>query len=92
MREIGVRQLKASLSEVLHEAQRGERIRVTSHGRPLADIVAPASDTADDWLFRLEAEGRVTRATRARPTQAPRLVHAPRSASELVLEDRDAER
>ena len=40
MREIGVRELKATLSETLRAVGRGELVRVTLRGRPLADIVS----------------------------------------------------
>ena len=43
MREIGVRELKQSLSETLRAVGRGEPVRVTLRGRPLADIVPAGS-------------------------------------------------
>ena len=36
--EIGIRELKDRLSEILHRAQAGEKITVTHHGRPLCEI------------------------------------------------------
>lgn len=36
--EIGIRELKEHLSEVLRRANAGERITVTHHGRPLCEI------------------------------------------------------
>jgi prevent-host-death family protein len=92
MREIGVRELKASLSEVLRLAARGEHIRVTVRGRAIADIVAPAADPEEDRLRSLTAAGRLTPAVRSRPRAAPRLVPTSRPASTLVLDDREAGR
>ena len=60
MREIGVRELKASLSETLRAVGRGEQVRVTLRGRPLADIVPAGAAAEDDRLRELVAEGRVT--------------------------------
>ena len=56
MRQIGVRELKASLSGTLAVA-RGERVRVTVRGRPVADIVPAGAVEADDGLRRLVSEG-----------------------------------
>jgi len=92
MREIGVRELKASLSEMLRRAGGGERIRVTVHGRAVADIVAPGAATDDERLRSLVAEARLRPPTRPRGRRAPRLAKTPRTASSLVLEDRDARR
>lgn len=92
MREVGVRELKASLSELLRLARDGERIRVTVHGRPVADIVAPGVVSDDDHLRSLVSEGRLTRPVSPRPSRAPRLARTSRPASALVLADRDAER
>lgn len=92
MREIGVRELKQSLSETLRAVGRGERVRVTLRGQPLADIV-PAGDAAiDDRLRELVASGRVVPPARARPKRAPRLLDAPGGASLHVLAERDDER
>jgi len=36
--EIGIRELKDRLSEILHRANAGEKITITHHGRPLCEI------------------------------------------------------
>ena len=92
MREIGVRELKRSLSETLHAVGRGEQVRVTLRGRPLADIVPAGAAVVDDRLRELVASGRVVPPARARPKRPPKLAGAPRSAASLVLSERDAER
>lgn len=92
MREIGVRELKASLSETLRAVGRGQQVRVTVRGRPVADIVPAGASAEDDRLRELVAKGRLVAPTRARPKRAPRLVKSRRSASSLVLEEREAER
>lgn len=91
MREIGVRELKQSLSATLRAVARGEQVRVTSRGKVVADIV-PAGVAGDDQLRELVAGGRVTPPSRSRPARAPRLVVSKVSASSLVLSERDAER
>ncbi|MEO6351320.1 MAG: type II toxin-antitoxin system prevent-host-death family antitoxin [Candidatus Limnocylindrales bacterium] len=91
MREMGVRELKQSLSAVLHAVSRGEQIRVTLRGRPLADIVPAGAAVVDDRLRELVASGRIVPAARERPEYAPKLAKGRRSASSLVLSDRDSE-
>ena len=92
MREIGVRELKGSLSETLRAVADGQQVRVTRRGRPIADIVPASAAAGDDRMRELVASGRITPAARTRPTRAPRLAKARRSASSLVLSERDAER
>lgn len=92
MHEIGVRELKASLSAVLREVGRGEQIRVTVRGRPVADIVPAGASRSDDTLRGLIAEGRVVPSARLRPARPPRLARVDRSASALVLAEREAGR
>jgi prevent-host-death family protein len=92
MREIGVRELKLSLSQTLRTVARGHQVRVTLRGRPVADIVPAGASTEDDRLRGLVAQGRLVTPTRVRPKQAPRLVKSSHSASSLVLAEREAER
>lgn len=92
MREIGVRELKASLSETLRSVGRGEHVRVTVRGRAVADLVPAGAAVADDGLRALVSQGRLAVPARARPARAPRLSHARELASEVVLAEREAER
>jgi prevent-host-death family protein len=92
MREIGVRELKGSLSSVLHRVDEGEQIRVTVRGRPVADIVPAGPRRGGSRLRELVAEGRVTPAAQARPGRPPRPLDTRRSASAIVLAERDDER
>ena len=92
MREIGVRDLKRSLSETLRAVERGEQVRVTVRGRAIADIVPAGAAAGDDRLRALVADGRLTPPSSARPKRAPRLVKSHESASALVIGERDAER
>jgi prevent-host-death family protein len=92
MREIGVRELKRSLSETLKAVARGQQVRVTVRGRPVADIVPARAAAGDDKIRELVAEGRLIAPSRARPRRAPRLATARKPASSLVLAERDAAR
>jgi prevent-host-death family protein len=92
MREIGVRELKSNLSSVLHEVDEGEQIKVTLRGRHVADIVPAGSRRSDRKLRELVAEGKVTPAAAPHPSRSPRPRKAKRSASAIVLAEREEER
>jgi prevent-host-death family protein len=92
MQEIGVRELKATLSAVLRRVSRGDQVRVTMRGRAVADIVPAGVSDRHDPLRALIAQGRVVPPARPRPERPPRIARAERSASALVLAEREAER
>lgn len=92
MHEIGIRKLKTNLSSVLRQVDAGEQIRVTRRGRPVADIVPAGAQRGDQRLRALVADGRVTPASRPRPSRSPRPLKTGRSASAIVLAERDDER
>ena len=56
-RRVGVRELHQNLSVYLRRVQRGERLEVTEHGRPVA-VLGPIGGSAGP-LDRLVAAGRV---------------------------------
>jgi prevent-host-death family protein len=92
MRTIGVRDLKRTLSETLRAVEGGDQVRVTVRGRAVADIVPARASVGDDRVRALVAEGRLTPPAAARPRRTPRLVKTPRSASALILAEREAGR
>lgn len=87
--DVGVRELKARLSEYLERARVGEVISVTSRGRMIAQIV-PIAGASN--VERGLAEGWITQAA-DRPPQ-PVIRFPPRagtsSTTELIRADRDA--
>ena len=92
MAEVGVRELKARLSEYLRRAQAGARLVVTDRGRPIATIGPP--DVAQKpahpaWLLQLAAEGKVRLGTGGKPIGLnPRVKSRGLPASQAVIEDR----
>jgi prevent-host-death family protein len=62
MSTVGIAELRQNLSHYLRLVQQGERLIVTDHNRPVAELGPPPS--AASALDRLIAEGRVTRPLR----------------------------
>lgn len=91
MEEIGVRQLKETLSEALRRVSRGEQIRILNRGRPIADLV-PVGKARDHRLRRLVSQGRLTLPTHPRPSASPTPVETEVRASDIVLAEREDER
>jgi prevent-host-death family protein len=91
---IGVRELRQNLSVYLDRVKDGERLVVTEHGQPVAELTPLASGSMST-LERLVAEGR------ARPAKgnladlgSPLVVERPRgvrTASEELLALREEE-
>jgi prevent-host-death family protein len=53
---VGVRDLKAQLSEYLRHVKAGETVVITEHGRPIAQIM-PVTDTTEERIRRLVETG-----------------------------------
>lgn len=63
--EIGIRELKDRLSEILHRANSGEAVIITHHGQPLCQITPLESSEhqVPEFLQQAAAEGWLTPAT-----------------------------
>lgn len=61
MNDVGVRELRQNLSVYLRRVRRGETLRVTERGRPVA-VLGPLGTEGDD-ISRLVAAGRARPAT-----------------------------
>ena len=81
---VGIRELKARLSEYVSRAANGEQIVVTDRGRPVARLVGLGEAS---MIERGIEEGWVTPATRTRLEPASRF-RAPRSIADVLDEDR----
>lgn len=93
MVEVGIKELKDGLSGYLRRVARGEHVRITSRGRPVADLIPAHRASAEDpELLRLEAEGKIAVSRLPKPPRAPAPSKLKRSASRYILEERDAER
>jgi len=70
--EMGIRQLKNELSEVLRAVKDGEDITVTEHGKAIAKIVPIKEEAFESRLERLIREGRVTSAKKPKSKTLPK--------------------
>jgi prevent-host-death family protein len=89
MADVGIRELKAHLSEYLDRAEQGEIIRVTERGRPKAMIVA-LPGRIEERIRQGIAEGWITPALNGPRAVVPpvRRVKAKRTIAEILAEDR----
>jgi prevent-host-death family protein len=86
MTEVGVRELKSSLSQYLKRVRRGESIVVTDRGEPIARIIPVG---IPEGIAKLMAEGRVTWS--GKPFRPPEKLVRPRPGppfSDYISEDR----
>ena len=82
--EVGVRELKAKLSDYLGRAARGEEVIVTDRGRPIARLTSYAADASFE---RGVEEGWIEPARRT--TLAPAARHrSARSVLDILDDDR----
>ena len=85
-KEVGVRELRQNLSVYLRRVIRGETLEVTDRGRAVA-ILAPLPKHTS-ILDRLEAEGRLIRATGDLLALKRSKIRPPRPTSEMLDEER----
>ncbi len=94
MKTIGVRDLKARLSQVLRELQDGETVLVTDRGRVVGELRRPDGSTVtesprDRALARLASSGALRLAERPRFTYPVSPIALPEGTARALL---DAER
>jgi prevent-host-death family protein len=88
-RRIGIRQLKASLSESLRAVKAGRTLVVTDHGAPIARLI-PDTGTVADRLEALRQSGHVDWSGRRLRRVTPEArVRGRRSVADLVSENRE---
>lgn len=82
--------MKAKLGSVLSRVEKGERVRITRRGRPVADIV-PTESAEEQWE-RMVTEGRITPPSAPFDRNPPPPRKTGRSASEIILAEREEDR
>lgn len=83
--DVGIRELKAHLSDYVRRAQKGEVIVITDHGRPTA-VLAPLP--TDQVVEQGVAEGWIAPPSVVAPLQSTVRRKTSRSVAELLTEDR----
>lgn len=83
---VGVAELRQNLSRYLRLVEQGERLIVTDHNRPVAELGPPPAPSSE--LDRLVAEGRVSRPRRRGLPGPLRLDGDPRTLSRALDEIR----
>lgn len=84
--------MKANLSSVLRSVSEGERVRITRRGRYVADLLPPETDPAEVQMRKLIAEGRVTPPSAPLDRNPPPPRKTGRSASTVILAEREEDR
>lgn len=94
MKSVGIKQLKARLSEYVRLARRGETILVSDRDEVVAELgparrQAPPPDSVDAVLDRLARTGQISRAARAgpRPPWSPKPLGLPKESVERLLDE-----
>ena len=82
--DVGIRELRASLSRYVDQVKAGEEIVVTEHGKPVARLVPLKGERKIDRLIR---EGVVIPA-RSRTNWLPEPIQAKGALSDIVIEQR----
>jgi prevent-host-death family protein len=89
---VGSRELKLRLGTYLRRVRNGQRLVVTAHGQPVAELRPIEADTSiDAILVELEARGMVTRPTRKgfTPFTPVKCRGTGKTASQIVIGDRE---
>ncbi len=84
--EVGIRDLKNSLSRYIERVRQGEEVIVTDRGRPVARL--SSLDQSSDWLAELVASGAVRPPKHVGRHRPERRIKSKGSVSDLVAEQR----
>jgi prevent-host-death family protein len=88
-RQVGIRDLKARLSEYVRDVKAGATVVVTEHGRPVARLV-PERGSLRDRVLALADAGEVLWDGRSfKPMKPSSRVRGDRSLADLIVEERD---
>ena len=86
---IGVRELKARLSEYLRQVKAGRTIVITEHGQPVGRIVPAAQSRGERLQAMLDAGLIAWNGKKLRPMSPVARTRGKRSVADLVVENRE---
>jgi prevent-host-death family protein len=85
---VGIRQLKARLSEYLRRVRAGETVLITDRGQPVGRIV-PTAESIEDRLQRMAEAGLILwSGRRLEPRPPVAQARGDRTVADLLIEDR----
>ena len=88
-KRIGIRELKATLSECVREVRAGRTIVVTDHGQPVARII-PEAISLRDRVEALRKSGAIAwSGRRLRPAKPAGKIRGGKTVADLVVENRE---
>ena len=88
---VGVRDLKARLSEYLRQVQRGQTIVITNHGKAVGRIL-PIEEDLHQQITAMQAAGLLAwNGKKLGPLPSPVVNRSGKLASDLVVEMREPE-
>ena len=93
-KQVGIRELKAHLSDYVKWAASGHVITITDHGRPTARLVGPdaiSTERVPESLLIGVAEGWISPARSRRPLRPIDRVASLMTIEQLLADDRGAE-
>ena len=88
MVDVGIRALKAHLSDHLNQVRAGARLTITDRGRGIATIEPIAPVKVSAWVRQLVRDGGVTWSGGKPAGLHPRVRSKGQPASTMVIEDR----
>ena len=88
MTMVGIRELKAHLSEYLRRVKKGESLAITEHGKSIA-LLAPSANPTHSKLWGLVAEGKLDWSGGKPIGLKNRIPSRGKPASEMIIEDRE---
>jgi prevent-host-death family protein len=86
--KVGIRELKARLSEYLREVKAGRTVTITEHGRPVGRLVPADYPVEDRVQAMLDAGLAEWSGRRLPPMKPPAKVKQGHSVADLLIEDR----
>lgn len=89
VRQVGIRELKATLSECVREVRAGRTIVITDHGHPVARLI-PEDVSVRERVDALASAGSVAwSGRRLRPSAPTADVRRGKTVADLVVENRE---
>ena len=86
---VGIRDLKARLSEYMRQVKSGQSLLITEHGKPVGRIL-PVGGSLEDRLEALRKAGLVEwSGKKLRRIKPPAVNHSDKLVSDIVVELRD---